>query len=133
LIAETTEAPLSQSVQESFTNGVFAESYTARPLRVYRVQNVPGSPTNGDFGGFYSFDKPLSRLDAEIQLNIRMYGNYAADLVEYEIPKGTRIYTGGVEGGTGRQIFIRYEDRSVLQKLSAEPLFMGGDVPPILP
>jgi len=57
-------------------------------------------------GRFFGLEKPANSLDAEIMYNLKMWGNKATEVGTYNIPAGTRGFIGGVEGGTGTQIFI---------------------------
>ena len=53
--------------------------------------------------------------------NLNKWGNNATQLGTYSIPAGTRGFIGGVEGGSGVQIFI--PNTSGIQLLDRSTLF----------
>ena len=53
--------------------------------------------------------------------NINKWGNNATQLSEYVIPAGTRGFIGGVEGGTGIQIFL--PNTTGVQLINSSTLF----------
>jgi RHS repeat-associated protein len=92
---------LAPSIRASFTGGQYTPWVADVDTVVYRAGNFgQGS------GRFFGLANPVDSLDAEIMYNINKWGNNATQLSEHLIPAGTRGFIGGVEGGTGIQIFL---------------------------
>ena len=93
----------SKSLRESFNKGKYELIEATEDLTVYRVSGGSSAKNKGEF---FSLIKPENSAQAEEMLNINKWGNTGAEVTPVTIKKGTKFATGGVEGGTGTQVFI---------------------------
>lgn len=98
------------SFKNSFTEGAYGMMKAEKDITVYRVYGGE----SGMQGNFFSPVKPGSAAQAESMLNINQYGNTGSQVVPVTIKAGTQFAYGGVEGGSGTQIFIQGQAENII-------------------
>jgi hypothetical protein len=91
---------ISETIAKAFAKGKYVKKPLPEGTILKRVE--------GDvYGSFYTTEAPISRASAEAQLNIVKYKNSLEKVATYRVNNSDAYgYMGGVEGGTGMQIYI---------------------------
>lgn len=102
------EGPLTEKIASTFRSGTYDEIITTEPTKLYRVYG--GSA--GDMGAYWTRTKPSGPVQSITDSALLpQWGNNATNVVEIEVPIGTKFYEGvaapqgGLVGG-GNQVFF---------------------------
>jgi hypothetical protein len=98
------------SYKNSFTEGAYGMMKAEKDITVYRVYGGK----SGMEGSFLTPFKPGSVAQAEFLLNINQYGNAGTQVVPVTMKAGTQFAYGGVEGGSGLQIFVQGQEENLI-------------------
>ena len=100
--------PLSQDVANTFRSGTYTEMVAQQPTTLYRVYGGTAS----ELGGYWTQTLPAGPVQSIIDTALLpQWGNSATNVVQIEIPAGTRYFTGaaapqgGLVGGGNQVVF----------------------------
>jgi len=102
------EGPLPEKIASTFRSGTYDEVITTEPTKLYRVYG--GSA--GEMGAYWTRTKPSGPVQSiSDSALLPQWGNNATNVVEVDVPIGTKFYEGvaapqgGLVGG-GNQVFF---------------------------
>jgi RHS repeat-associated protein len=99
--------PLKGTIKDAFEGPVRTRTFKAGD-RVYRSPNTTGGvlePADSP-GPWFTTRATKTKIGAESQTNIKVWGNPLEEMRVYEFKKDTTVYYGKVAGGKGYQILI---------------------------